>query len=344
MKVLIITDKLFNGGGERVLQKILESCQGRANVVDILYTGKHKKIDFPTLRSLEKAGARILRLPGGIVQFTRYDTYHFYNLTVFTLFIPFIVVLRLRSRSLVHIHGDYSSAHKIIRKIYKYTRNLVSIRLYVSNASRNSYDDRLGEVIYNPVDFERHRSLKDNKTDIIKMVSINRLIKSKDIFRQLDLIKNYNKDAEKKIQLDIFGSGDMAEEISGYIEDQQLENCVKLKGAIPNEILRTKLRDYSYFISTSTAEGLGIALIEALFSNLPSIVTPIEAYKEISSLTPGVFFLSANSDVNSDLATLKEIVRQPAHEICMDTLYKYFDPEQYANRLFYIYRMLSEPR
>lgn len=340
MKVLIITDKLFNGGGERVLQKILEASHGHASKVDIFYIGRNNKIDFPTLRRLEKDGARILRLPGGIVNLRNYDTYHFYNLTVFTLFIPLIVALRLRSRSLVHVHGNYSSANKIIRKIYKYTRSLVSTRLYVSNASRNSYSDQLGEVIYNPVDFEASRSLEDDNRDVIKMVSINRLTKSKDVFRQLALVKNYNRDAEKKIQLDIFGSGDMAKKISDYIEDQELENCVKLKGAVPNEILRAELQGYHYFISTSTAEGLGIALIEALYSNLQSVVTPIEAYKEISSLTQGVFFLSENSDMVSDIATLRDIIRKPAPEISFDTLNKCFNSENYANRIFDIYRTL----
>lgn len=68
---------------------------------------------------------------------------------------------------------------------------------------------------------------------------------------------------------EIYGDGKYAEEIRKNIEDNNLQDFVKLKGNVKN--LNELYKDYSMFVLTSYYEGLPLVLLEAQQSNLPII-------------------------------------------------------------------------
>ena len=68
---------------------------------------------------------------------------------------------------------------------------------------------------------------------------------------------------------DIYGEGGERDNLQKLIEDNRLQNHVFLKGYASN--INELYSQYSFFVLTSRAEGMGMVLIEAQKSGLPVV-------------------------------------------------------------------------
>tara|TARA_B100000575_G_scaffold46581_1_gene33729 strand:- start:15570 stop:16673 length:1104 start_codon:yes stop_codon:yes gene_type:complete len=112
------------------------------------------------------------------------------------------------------------------------------------------------------------------KTDRINILYVGWLEKEKGIKELLDgfykcLIKN------KNISLTLIGDGNMRSYTENFIEKNKINNHIHLTGWLPSKKVNSYLKDSNIFILPSWNEGMPNALIEALASGVPSIVTRV---------------------------------------------------------------------
>lgn len=127
-------------------------------------------------------------------------------------------------------------------------------------------------VIENPINSKlinqqiQNINIKKNKT----IISIGRLEKQKDF---KTIIKAFKYISEKYIEwnVEIYGVGNMKDEIEHMIKEYDLQERVLLKGRTDHPIL--KLKESSIFILSSYYEGFPNVLCEAMFSGTVSIAS-----------------------------------------------------------------------
>jgi L-malate glycosyltransferase len=111
----------------------------------------------------------------------------------------------------------------------------------------------------------------------LRLVAVSNLRLIKNIPYLIEAIKLL---PQEKLQLDIYGNGPLQADIEALIKEYKLNNVV-LKG------LRTDIHQilpqYDVFVSTSTVEGFGIAVAEAMSIGLPVIISDIPVYREVGS-------------------------------------------------------------
>lgn len=131
--------------------------------------------------------------------------------------------------------------------------------------------------IYNPV-FDTPTSLLssaashiNNRTQRIKAVSVGRLTKEKDHQMLIRAVDYTIRELGVDVELDIFGEGELRDQLQSNIIQYGLSERVFLKSFDPN--IEKKLKKYHLFLFSSRREGLPNALIEALGSGLAVIST-----------------------------------------------------------------------
>lgn len=131
--------------------------------------------------------------------------------------------------------------------------------------------------IYNPVfdelpyAFPCVHSLNSGENYRIKAINIGRLTKAKDQKMLIRAIDHAVNELGIDIELDIYGEGDLFEELQKEIVRRGLTDRVHLKSFDPD--IEKKIKYYHLFLFASRWEGLPNALIEALGSGLEVIST-----------------------------------------------------------------------
>jgi len=126
------------------------------------------------------------------------------------------------------------------------------------------------------------------KNKLIKIVScgrINRIKGHDDLIRATSvLINKYG----MNVQLDICGAADSNSEQTGYYEslvnmtiDLNVQNNVNFLGSISEEILIDILEHAHFFCLASHKEPLGVAIMEALAMEVPTIITRSPGTEEL---------------------------------------------------------------
>lgn len=79
-------------------------------------------------------------------------------------------------------------------------------------------------------------------------------------------------------QFIIMGDGPMEEEIKNYVKNQKIENII-FTGFLTD--IAKKLSSLDLFLMTSTTEGLGTSLLDAMFCEVPIVATRVGGIPEI---------------------------------------------------------------
>lgn len=137
--------------------------------------------------------------------------------------------------------------------------DLKSYRQHYPKAKKLTY-------IYNPVAFE-----KSNPENIgrHRIIAVGRLMEQKgfDLLIEAWKIIERNKPDDDWV-LDIYGEGELGEELQGKITKYRLKRC-HLKGY--TEDIETEMRSSSLFVLSSRYEGFVLVLLEAQSKGLPCV-------------------------------------------------------------------------
>lgn len=169
--------------------------------------------------------------------------------------IPFIVTLRQFRNDLPRF---------ITKKIEK-AKNVIAL----SYQQKNNYLLNPNNLIYLPhgIDDSFINKSRDFPVDQLRLVTVCRLIKLKNISLNLKALAKLNRD----FQYDIYGDGPEFKNISEEIKQLGLENKVNLVGQIENNQLPTLLTKYNLFLMVSSPETFGRVYFEAMAAGVPVV-------------------------------------------------------------------------
>jgi len=173
----------------------------------------------------------------------------------------------------------------------------------------------------------------------IRLLSVCRLSKSKNIPLLIQAFKLVIEKNNRDVELHIVGEGEEKNKIFNLIKKEKLEKKVILHGSLWGKDLYNIYANSDIFILTSGYESFGLVLIEAMASGLPVVVSNITSIKNIIDngvtgllvkLTPDDFAkaivkLLSNSQLREKLIEngLKEIKKYDWNKIVQKFEYLY---------------------
>lgn len=169
--------------------------------------------------------------------------------------VPFIVTLRLFNKYLPKF---------IIKKIEKAQK---VIALSYQQQQHYHLDSKNLHYLPHGIDESFVNESIEIHSDLLRIVTVCRLIKLKNISQTLKVLANINRD----FQYDIYGDGPEYKNLSEEIKLLGLENKVKLLGQIENKNLTQLLTNYNIFLMVSYPETFGRVYFEAMAAGLPVI-------------------------------------------------------------------------
>ncbi|MFS1439384.1 glycosyltransferase [Shewanella sp. 10N.286.48.A6] len=143
-----------------------------------------------------------------------------------------------------------------------------SIKHVFPNIVKYDYAIISNPVISELVDVEK--SVFEGKSNSLSIISVGRLSEQKNYLLSLKTV-SYLKSQGTNVIFDIYGVGDLLQELMQLTKELEIEDCVNFKG-YSDDILSI-YKDYNVFLITSKWEGFGNVIVEALSAGLPVVAT-----------------------------------------------------------------------
>jgi len=332
MRFLLVCTSLAGGGAERVAVNLAKSFVALGHSVTLFQ--RNRTQDY---YHLDSRVARIYpRYPGVIGQVVSLshviDDFSPDALISFTDASNVISYLasRLSRRTVAYIptvHTDVkarderiglSIKFKIIRVFHRFACKRAYRVVAVSKGAKAALINYYGvaehkvNTIWNPVlekDFVilGRNNVKHNPSTV-RLVAVGRLTEAKNYFLMLDVVKELNFRGGSNYLLDIYGYGELEEKLKAYTVENGLEDVVSFNGFVEN--IQLVINEYDAFVLTSSWEGFGNVLVEALCASLPVVARDCPSGpREI--LSEGKFgHLVSSDDVVDFCLAIESAVRQ----------------------------------
>lgn len=147
----------------------------------------------------------------------------------------------------------------------------------------------------------------------------------------------------KNCSLVLIGEGQLGDTIVALIEQLQISDTVELRGNVSN--VAAELQESDVFVLSSWAEGMSNALLEAMESGLPCVVTDVGANRENVGAEGEPLLVSAGDDKGLALRLLKVAedheLRARVGIAMRERILRCYSIERVAARYQDLYRVLS---
>ena len=250
-----------------------------------------------------------------------YDVVHAHSPHVGCFFLM-ATMLRRRARrwSVCTVHTSYSNL--------KFRNRLMMIPVFAGfsrvvccgQASYRSFPlwfkwlagDRL-RFIRNGVDIGRIDQVLGNgkapvRTNRFSVVSVGRLIELKN---PLILLRAFRRSAGRHARLMLLGDGPLAASLAEESKAYDLQHQVTLEGLVAREKVYETLNASDLFVSTSSIEGLPIAVLEAMACRCPVVLSDIPPHQEIADRADFIPLVPVG-DVEGFARAIREFQRMSA--------------------------------
>lgn len=201
------------------------------------------------------------------------------------------------------------------------------------------------KVIKNGVDLKKFHPSAAKKKNKIIILSVARICRTKNQFFSLKAISHIIKNNEN-IKFVLIGQAEeqiYLDKIKEFIKNQELQDNVEIIGAVDNNIIPDYYRNSDIFLSSSTAEGLPLTVLEAMASGCCIVLSDIPPHKEISKNNEIIFFKS--QDIQDLIKKLNLIIKDKEllsslKKKAFQTAQKFYSWEQVAKSNIEVYRSL----
>lgn len=284
MKILHIVGSFLNGGIETLLVNVVNKQIAHGDIVALIIMTNN--ISKELLSNLDpKISVYFVNKPN-----KSKNPYYYFKLNYFyKSFSPdiihmhspnlpkFLMFKRKKEKRFVTIHNN-TIPIKINSTVDKY--------IAISKCVQDSFTRQTNRdnciICYNGVDFNKFIEKGKYQTKPYKILCIGRVVfdvKGQDIILDaLNLLKQNN----YSFQFDFYGTGIDFNKLKNQIKNLNLEDCVQAHGDITNIYIGQHLQDYDIFIQASRHEGLGLSAIEAMSTGIPTILSRIDGFIEVS--------------------------------------------------------------
>lgn len=328
MKILHIIESLEIGGAEMVVVKLANSMAGfhEVSICCVKTTGPlverlNKGIK---VYCLSKKEGNDLRIPFKIARLVRKGDYNVVHSHNWGIFFDAIMGARLGGAAkILHTsHGNFLKYPETMRgQINRRIRwimdrfallfldQVVTVSLFIKKQITDYFylNPEKIEVIYNGIEVPspqiRTPHKKSEKEDFI-FVFVGRIAAVKNLSMMLRALAELIKNTDKRISLWIIGDGPEKTSLEDLSKNLKIFDKVKFWG-FRNDI-KELLNKSDVFMLTSHYEGISIALLEAMASSIPAIVTDVGGNGEIIRNGKNGFLVPDN-DVEACFLAMKKI-------------------------------------
>lgn len=171
-------------------------------------------------------------------------------------------------------------------------------------------DHSIVKVIPNGVntDIFKTSNFSSPKGNIIRIAHCGRFIDLKGQFFLIQAISTLYKSDYKNIELTLIGDGETRNDLELLVTELKLNHVIKFTGAVSHQKVGELIRQCdlyvhpSYTLESGYAEAFGIAILEAIASGKPCIVTNSGGMKEIFNGLEQTFYKVAEQKSSESLA------------------------------------------
>ena len=294
IKFLIVVSSVGGGGAERVAVNLAAELVSRAHVAEIYCWDDKGERNYELDGRVEVHNPPSRLLPVRIRNLRSILAGAAFDVMISFAEMPNIVawagLLRAPTPPLfvASVHTDLrardaqvrpSVKQLIVHALHKRACAAADAVVAVSDGARLSLigyfdlEPRSVTRIYNPV-----LAKSDTRTQIgsstnrqVRLVAAGRLTRAKNYPTMIKTMKLLTEQISHPLHLDIYGAGELHEQLQGLIDELNLSSVVTLHGFVSN--LRDMLNVGDVFVQASDWEGFGNVLVEALHEGMRLVVT-----------------------------------------------------------------------
>ncbi len=260
----------------------------------------------------------------------------------------FVVLSKLFGRKVIlHIHGggfkDFYKTHPgIIRKILEIGDCLIvlsrSWKIFFESITKKP----LVRVVPNPVVLPNNEDLDcREQSPLLRLLFFGLLDSQKGVYDLLQVLANHKEKFEGRVLLNVGGNGDVAT-FENTVKKMRLEQLVVFHGWVSGNKKKELLLNSDVFVLPSYAEGLPMAILEAMAYGLVIVSTPVGAIPEVVSLDSG--YLIAPGDQVALAEILTSLSGDPERlfefKRCAQKVSQGYSVESVAEKLGAVYQEL----
>lgn len=190
-------------------------------------------------------------------------------------------------------------------------------------------------LVRNPMEFGRVETVqRHSDIDKLRLIYFGRLSPEKGI---LEFVHNLV-GSHENYKLDIFGTGDLAEMLERFIDNNELSERVELKGFLEREDILKLLPSYHAMVLPSIwYENAPMSILEAVMNNLVVVVSNLGGMKEMAEMCTRHVLFDPFDVINFQclLGDIRMAYSKPAS--CIDEI-ETFTYEHYLKQLLEVYR------
>ncbi len=287
MKILHCIHSLSGGGAETQLKLLCGSLYDRCHEVAIFCVNDQGKETLPDgvivvkSKSYKKYNLSIFREIADAVEMFRPDIIHAWLPASMT--VPAMTVSVAKGVPCIYSYRNRMMFHRGMSYVEYVIAAICSTRIISNNLVEQSrvlfrwlYKIKRGKTIPNcvvvPCKYKKQNTCQVSH-EILKFLFVGRLTKQKNIFMMIDAFCNLKRD---DWMLNIYGEGELREDIRLYIDNKGLAEHVKLNG-YTNEIHKVmSLSDV--LVLPSLYEGMPNVMLEAMALGLPCLMSDISSH------------------------------------------------------------------
>lgn len=352
IKVLMLGPSLNHQGGMASVEKLLMHCV--ANEIEVQHISTYEEgASFNRLWIFLVAISKLF----GKLWRHQVDILHVHfseRASVFRAVIWILIARLFRKPIIMHSHGAqfdafYDSVPKLIQKVIDLSFQQCSCLIVLSQSWQDYYIMRCKlspekvVVLINPVQLPAQIPERRN-VQVVSFVCLGRIGQRKGSFDLLNAFAKLPIAKQQKAKLILAGDGEV-EEARRLSRKLGIANHVECLGWLNAESCGQLLETSDVFVLPSYAEGLPMAILEAMSWGLPVISTPVGGIPEvvisnqhgilvepgnIPKLTEALQVLLDNEDLRIDLGKSARRQVEP------------LDIQDYRARLAYIYRNIYQ--
>lgn len=313
-KIVHFIFNLSRGGAETMMVRVIKELPEYEHVVVTLFPGNNFGEELQCKKWICLNTASLFTLPFAFFKFRKLvrkekpdlvHTHLFWPTLVARISVPGKIPLITTIHAFIATSGEYKYWH--IRFLDRLTYKLrKSIIIVVAKGALEEYFSFLNlkpykaYALYTFVDLERFNIAHVSSpkiTDTFKLVAVGALRLQKNyryIIDAMALIK------DKNIELDIYGIGDLKNELQAQIN--QTGAKVNLKGEVNN--IEQVIPQYDLFVMSSTYEGFSLGILEAMAMRMPLLISDIASFKEQCEDNAWYFSLADVQDAAKQIVLL----------------------------------------
>lgn len=207
----------------------------------------------------------------------------------------------------VHGVGEYDRKYRRrkLNRVLSQGVTVVCVSKYVEKYIRSKVDSSLSEyshqilTIENAIDFDKVSGEQLQKIEALKEIGfsdngkilvgyVGRLVNVKGV---VDFVHAACMSENKNYHFIVIGDGPLREELENIVTNHNGNVSISFLGFVPAAF--EVFRAFDFMVLPSRSEGFPVALLEAVASKTPFILTDIDIYKEIVG-EEGVFYSPGN--------------------------------------------------